>query len=208
MTTGSLSQYEETSFWAHSYGEYVPNAPLAGDRNVDVAIIGGGFTGLSAALEFKRDNPGATVAVLEAAVVGYGASGRNGGFNMKLFGLEPEVTKLRWGRQRTIDAHRYALRAVAWVKQLIEQNKLNSDYRHTGMLRKEDLPPLQPSLSAAAQAFPIPPSGSLRFEDVERNLYLEALSRTHQNVSAAARVLGLSRGKLRRRMAVLKIEEV
>lgn len=135
MTTGSLSQYEETSFWAHSYGEYLPNAPLAGDRNVDVAIIGAGFTGLSTALEFKRDNPGATVAVLEAAVVGYGASGRNGGFNMKLFGLEPEVTKLRWGRQRTIDAHRYALRAVAWVKQLIEQNKLNSDYRHTGMLR-------------------------------------------------------------------------
>ena len=102
---------------------------------MDVAIVGGGYTGLSTALEFKRDHPAASVAVLEAAVVGYGASGRNGGFNMTLFGLEPEFTKLRWGRQRTIDAHRYAQRAVAWVKRLIEENALDSDYRHTGMLR-------------------------------------------------------------------------
>lgn len=135
MALDSSSQYEETSFWAHSYGEYRPSPPLVGEVRADVAVIGGGFTGLSTAIEFKRDNPGATVAVLEGAVVGYGASGRNGGFNMTLFGLEPEVTKLRWGRQRTIDAHRYAQRAVAWVKRLIEENGLSSDYRHTGMFR-------------------------------------------------------------------------
>ena len=135
MPITPLSRYEETSFWARSYGAYRPGAPLTGDATVDVAIIGGGFTGLSTALEFKRDNPGATVAVLEGAVVGYGASGRNGGFNMKLFGLEPEVTKLRWGRERTIAAHRYAQRAVAWVKKRIEDNRLESDYRHTGMFR-------------------------------------------------------------------------
>jgi len=135
MAMGSRSLYEETSFWARSYGSYEPNPPLAGEIVADVAVIGGGFTGLSTALEFKRDNPGASVAVLEGAVVGYGASGRNGGFNMKLFGLEPEVTKLRWGVQRTIEAHRYAQRAVAWVKRLIEENGLDSDYRHTGMFR-------------------------------------------------------------------------
>ncbi len=108
---------------------------MAGDVGVDLAVIGAGFTGLSTAIEFKRDNPGATVAVIESAVVGYGASGRNGGFNMKLFGLEPDLTKLRWGTQKTIDAQRYAERAVAWVKRLIEENKLDSDYRHTGMFR-------------------------------------------------------------------------
>ncbi len=135
MSIDRLSLYEETSFWARSYGEYHPSPPLAGDLSVDVAIIGGGFTGLSTAIELKRDNPGATVAVLEAAVVGYGASGRNGGFNMKLFGLEPELTKLRWGPEKTVAAHRYAQRAVAWVKKLIEDNGLDSDYRHTGMFR-------------------------------------------------------------------------
>lgn len=135
MSIGSLSMFEESSFWARSYGDYQPSPPLAGNANVDVAVIGGGYTGLCTALEFKRDNPGSTIAVLEAAVVGFGASGRNGGFSMTLFGLEPEITKLRWGRQRTIDAHRYAQRAVAGVKRLIEENSLDSDYRHTGMLR-------------------------------------------------------------------------
>ena len=135
MTISQLTRYEETSFWARSYGEYRPNPPVGGDSQVDVAIIGGGFTGLSTAIEFKRDHPGASVAVLEAAVVGYGASGRNGGFNMKLFGLEPDFTKFRWGREQTIAAHRYMQRAVAWVKTLIEDNHLDSDYRHTGMFR-------------------------------------------------------------------------
>ena len=135
MAIGPLSQYEETSFWARSYGEYQPSPPVAGAVSVDVAIIGGGFTGLSTAIEFKRDNPAATVAVLEGAVVGYGASGRNGGFSMTLFGLEPEFTKFRWGAEKTIAAHRYAQRAVAWVKKLIEENGLDSDYRHTGMFR-------------------------------------------------------------------------
>lgn len=54
-------------------------APLAGDQTCDVAVIGGGFTGASAALHLARDH-GVDVRVLEAGHVGWGASGRNGGF--------------------------------------------------------------------------------------------------------------------------------
>ena len=50
------------------------------------------------------------------------------------------------------------------------------------------------------------PMETLRFEDVERRLYQEALNRTNSNVSAAARLLGLSRGKLRRRLGDLNID--
>jgi glycine/D-amino acid oxidase-like deaminating enzyme len=53
--------------------------PLAGDQSCDIAIIGAGFTGLSAALELAREHH-VDVRVLEAATVGWGASGRNGGF--------------------------------------------------------------------------------------------------------------------------------
>jgi glycine/D-amino acid oxidase-like deaminating enzyme len=130
-----LSRFEESSFWARKYGPYTPNPPLAGDTDVDVAVIGGGITGLTTAREVRRDDPGTSVAVLEGTVVGWGASGRNGGFSMKLFGLEPEMTKLRWGVERTVAAHRYAQRAVAFVKNLIESEGLDSDYRHTGMFR-------------------------------------------------------------------------
>jgi glycine/D-amino acid oxidase-like deaminating enzyme len=129
------TRFEEASFWARQIGVYEPEAPLCGELDVDVAVIGAGFTGLSTARELRASEPGATVAVLESAVVGYGPSGRNGGFNMKLFGLEPEITVLRWGRERMVAAHRYMERAVRHVRDLIEKHRLDSDYRHTGFIR-------------------------------------------------------------------------
>ena len=54
--------------------------PLAGDAEADVAVVGGGYTGLWTALELKRRDPSLRVTVLEAAHVGWGPSGRNGGF--------------------------------------------------------------------------------------------------------------------------------
>jgi glycine/D-amino acid oxidase-like deaminating enzyme len=54
--------------------------PLEGDTRADVAVVGGGFTGLWAALELKRRSPGTDVVLLEAARCGLGPSGRNGGF--------------------------------------------------------------------------------------------------------------------------------
>jgi glycine/D-amino acid oxidase-like deaminating enzyme len=54
-------------------------SPLVGERRCDVAIIGGGYTGLSAALHLARDH-GIDCVVLEAGPIGWGASGRNGGF--------------------------------------------------------------------------------------------------------------------------------
>ena len=54
--------------------------PLSGEAEADVAIVGGGYTGLWTALELKRREPALRVTVLEAEHVGYGPSGRNGGF--------------------------------------------------------------------------------------------------------------------------------
>ena len=71
-------------WWARSpSGEPRPN--LVGDAEADVVIVGGGFTGLWTAYYLAALNPGASVMVLEAGCVGFGASGRNGGWCSALF---------------------------------------------------------------------------------------------------------------------------
>ncbi len=135
MTINNTTLFEEKSFWLRGYGNYSPNQAFSEDAHADVTIIGGGFTGLNTAWQFKKDNPCARVIVLESHVVGYGASGRNGGFNMKLFGLEPEMTILRWGKQRFIESQHFMHKAVNHLKGMVEDHQLQSDYRHTGMFR-------------------------------------------------------------------------
>jgi glycine/D-amino acid oxidase-like deaminating enzyme len=71
------------SYWL-GLDSYEPDPPLEGDMQADVAIVGGGFAGLWTAYHLLQADPGMTVIVLEASAVGYGASGRNGGFAMTL----------------------------------------------------------------------------------------------------------------------------
>lgn len=78
------SVYDETkmapSYWEETAGSARGNWPaLESDHTCDVAIIGGGYTGLSAALHLVRDH-GLDARVLEAGPIAWGASGRNGGF--------------------------------------------------------------------------------------------------------------------------------
>ncbi|MBM3179940.1 MAG: FAD-dependent oxidoreductase [Chloroflexi bacterium] len=127
--------YTQKSYWLNSYGPYSPNAAVTGDVDVDVAIIGGGFTGLSTAYFLRKAEPTIRVAVLEGEVVGYGASGRNGGFAMTLFGLEPAVTAMLFGKQRMVDAHHYCERSVDLVRDLICEHNIQSDFEYSGFLR-------------------------------------------------------------------------
>lgn len=135
MTVDAQTMYEETSFWSRDWGSYTPNPSLQESIQADVAVVGGGFLGLNTAREFKKDNPNARVVVLEADVIGWGPSGRNAGFSTTLFGLEPQVTSLRWGRERAVEAARYTIKAVDYTRQLIEDNQLDCDYSHPGLVR-------------------------------------------------------------------------
>jgi glycine/D-amino acid oxidase-like deaminating enzyme len=67
-------------WWASLGGRPAPRPPLPGDLACDVAIVGGGYTGLWTAYYLARQDPALRIAVLEARYVGYGASGRNGGW--------------------------------------------------------------------------------------------------------------------------------
>ena len=126
--------FKEKSYWMTTR-EYAPGEPLQGDIDVDVAIVGGGFTGLSSAYHIKKAEPNLKVALLESEVIGFGASGRNGGFNMTLFGLTLSITALRFGKQKAREAHHYMERAVDYLRDLVAELRIDCDYEHPGFLR-------------------------------------------------------------------------
>ena len=68
------------SYWQREAGWKDRWRDVAVPSEVDVAVLGGGFAGLSTALGLRERMPKATIVVLEAERVGYGASGRNAGF--------------------------------------------------------------------------------------------------------------------------------
>src|SRR5580704_7914486 len=89
---------------------------------VDVAVIGAGFTGLSAARTLAQR--GARVAVLESESIGWGASSRNGG--MILSGMELGVNNLisRDGRERTQRMYAAPLAAIDCVEQIVAEESI------------------------------------------------------------------------------------
>ncbi|MCX8509102.1 MAG: FAD-dependent oxidoreductase [Rhodobacteraceae bacterium] len=71
----------EVSFWYRDIGGLPPKrAALSGDQQVDVCIIGAGYTGLWAAYYLKKADPSLSILILEKEFAGFGASGRNGGW--------------------------------------------------------------------------------------------------------------------------------
>ena len=86
------------SLWAATGTPAAAHAPLRGEERADVCVIGGGFTGLSAALHAAEG--GASVALLEAGLVGSGASGRNGGQVIPGLKLDPRELAATFGTER------------------------------------------------------------------------------------------------------------
>ncbi len=83
MQTSNRSElyYRKLSYWHDSLpGSLFPRLSLENDIEVDVAIVGAGFTGLWTAYYLKQLRPALSIAIIESEVAGYGASGRNGGW--------------------------------------------------------------------------------------------------------------------------------
>jgi glycine/D-amino acid oxidase-like deaminating enzyme len=106
---GSGSGYRRLSLWWEDVpAPLAPRPALTEDIDVDVCIVGGGFTGLWTARALALADPTIRVAVLEREVAGYGASGRNGGWCSALFATSDAALARRHG----IDAMRAMRRAM------------------------------------------------------------------------------------------------
>jgi len=107
-----------------------PAQPLP--ETADVAIVGAGFTGLSAALALAKR--GAKVVVLESETIGWGASSRNGG--MVLTGLKLGVNKLisMYGRELSQRMYAASLETISTVERIVKEENIACDFERTGHL--------------------------------------------------------------------------
>jgi putative aminophosphonate oxidoreductase len=107
--------------------------PLSGGGRADVAIIGGGFTGLWTAYQLKRREPGLDVVILEADICGGGASGRNGGFVLSWW---PKLEALveRYGEAHGLELAQWSDDAVGALNSFCDEHGVDAHYVRGGWL--------------------------------------------------------------------------
>jgi glycine/D-amino acid oxidase-like deaminating enzyme len=127
--------YQALSYWHETCGDPLePRPPLPGSIDVDVAVVGAGFTGLWTAYYLAERVPGLRVAVVERDVAGFGASGRNGGWLSALFpasrralasldGSSPEAARRMTQAMRD---------AVTEVGRVAADEGIECDFHHGG----------------------------------------------------------------------------
>jgi gamma-glutamylputrescine oxidase len=115
------------SYYAATANAWETQPPFTGEGDYDVAVIGGGFTGLSAALACVEK--GLKVVLLEAKTIGFGASGRNGG--QLIPGLRWSMREIdaEFGRERAQAIFDLAYSAVGRVKDRIAKHKIQCDLK-------------------------------------------------------------------------------
>ncbi len=122
-----------TPFWTDNYprpADLQVAAELPSE--VDVAIIGGGYTGLSAARTLAKS--GASVAVLERETIGYGASSRNGGITGSGLKKGAPAAFKAYGEELGRELWQASLDALALVKELVEVEGIDCDFQQNGDL--------------------------------------------------------------------------
>lgn len=108
--------------------------PLAGSTSADVVIVGAGYTGLWTALEINRRDTNRSIIVLDAERVGFGASGRNGGWCSGQLPVALSELARTWGRDGAIAVQRAAQAAVAEVGRAADEFGIDCAFAHDGTL--------------------------------------------------------------------------
>lgn len=121
------------SFWL-GLDIYTPSGPLTRDLNVDVALVGGGFTSLWAAYFLLREHPGLDVAVLEGNEIGFGASGRNAGIVMTRVHRSLAHLTAQVGDGEALNIYRAARRAVEDITDTVRTESIPCDLQANGLL--------------------------------------------------------------------------
>jgi glycine/D-amino acid oxidase-like deaminating enzyme len=129
--------YRSRSLWLDGLEDdpLVPRPALPGPLDVDVAVVGAGYTGLWTAYYLRRADPGLRVAVLEREVAGFGASGRNGGWCSAYVAMDREGVARRVGRGAAIALQREMYDTVDEVGRVAGREGIDCRYVKGGALQ-------------------------------------------------------------------------
>jgi glycine/D-amino acid oxidase-like deaminating enzyme len=125
-----------TSLWLDQLGGSPVGRPhLAGDIDVDVAIVGAGYSGLWSAYALLRADPSLRVLLIERETVGFGASGRNGGWCVGELagGLGGAVAN--WGRDAGVAMTQAIIDTVAEIGRVVADEGIECGFEHGGVIR-------------------------------------------------------------------------
>lgn len=129
-------RYRERSLWLDgALAQFSPRPPLHGEREVDVAIVGAGYTGLWTAYALGLRDPRLQIAIVEAETVGYGASGRNGGFVSAGISGEARVYDRIQGPDGVVRAERAMIEGIDWVGDAVGRESIDCGWVKGGAYR-------------------------------------------------------------------------
>ena len=150
----TAKRYQGYSFWLKDSGDSLtPRPSLQRSEEVDVAILGAGYTGLWAAYYLLRRSPGLKVAVVDREIAGYGASGRNGGWCSPRFPLSSSAMTRRWGAEAAREVLLALQHAVESIRDVSEEEGIDTCFRPAGTLTVARGAHQLPALHAAYKAY-------------------------------------------------------
>jgi glycine/D-amino acid oxidase-like deaminating enzyme len=144
-------------------------------EKVNVAIVGGGYTGLSAARILAKN--GVHVAVLEANTIGWGASSRNGGMVLTGLKLGMQSVMKKYGRNLARKLFQCSLEAIDIVEQIVKEENIDCGFRRYGHLLTANKPKHYDALKE-----------DVEFMEKEFNHRLHLLSRTEQRAEIGSNI--------------------
>jgi glycine/D-amino acid oxidase-like deaminating enzyme len=194
---------QEKNFWATTVSLPAIDASPTMPEAVDVAVVGGGFCGFSAALTLAKR--GVHVAVLEAETFGWGASSRNGG--MVLTGLKLPVPTLikRYGRDAVRNMYAASLDSIDCVEQIVREENIDCSFSRCGHLevacKQSHFDSYEESAALVRREFNhklrIVPKSELRAEIGSEIYFGGLLDETSAGLNPAQYVEGLARAAQR-----------
>jgi glycine/D-amino acid oxidase-like deaminating enzyme len=121
-----------TSYWLETAPPPPPLAPGPLPDRCDVAVIGGGYTGLMVALELARD--GRSVRVFDQGRMASGASSRNGGQTLAGLKRSPQWLIKKYGAARAVELYRATLDAIAFTESFVGREAIDCHFHRHGAL--------------------------------------------------------------------------